>query len=102
MEDKVHINVTKYQLNPNKILVGYTGLWCNPCKKIKKYIEDSQSRKECPIISEEIITKVSFQENINKYIPFFEITTNDGTLLEKIQTSDSEIFTKFINSDEDF
>jgi thiol-disulfide isomerase/thioredoxin len=91
------VDLEIHKLNDDFYFLSYTAKWCGPCKRIKpcvnEYVNNLIFRKE--------ITQEEFQLKVNKYIPFFIVVHNykdpeNFDTVEKIQTSNSEEFTKFI------
>ena len=108
MADKKLINFVEYRLPKNYTLATYTAEWCNPCKRIKPHVlvvinglsglsglNGLDGHEIISIVSSEIIEKEEFKKNINPFIPFF-VLKNGNDIVDKIQTSDSEEFSKFI------
>ena len=60
------INVTKWSITDDRYFVAYTATWCNPCKKIKPFVEICMS-EHVLISMEDITVKPSYV----KFIPFF-------------------------------
>lgn len=78
------INVTKWLINDERYFVAYTATWCNPCKKIKPFVEICMS-EFTQISMDDITTK---PEHI-KFIPHFEIVPKNriGTLINHTDSS---------------
>ncbi len=78
------INVTKWLVTDERYFVAYTATWCNPCKKIKPFVEICMS-EFTQISIDDITTK---PEHI-KFIPHFEIVPKDkvGTVINHTDSS---------------
>lgn len=75
---------------------AYTAEWCNPCKRIKPKLIETMFVNNFDFILNEELTKTYVKKNINEYIPYFEIKSND-ILIDSIQTSNENTFMEFLN-----
>lgn len=95
--DKNIINLSIYEIEKDSIyLHTYTALWCNPCKRIKPKLIEIMSKHNYKLIEEKTIDKPFFKQNINDYVPFFELVKNNEKI-DSIQTSDELLFIQFLS-----
>ena len=91
------ITVQTFQVSEKYILFFYSGSWCKPCTNIKPYVYNNFKTKE---INNYEILKSDYQKDTNKYVPFFQIKTNENdkmNLVDSIQTSNPEHLNTFLN-----
>lgn len=85
--EKDLVEVCEYKLD-DKIVITYTATWCNPCKKIKPYLEEYLKNFEK--VYKENMKKVDYKQNIHPFIPYFVVNG------EGIQTSDPKNLKDFL------
>ncbi len=88
------ITVEEFKLNDMYNFVSCTAEWCGPCKRIKPHVLTFINKEK---LSELKIDQKKYQEEYNKYIPFFIIRDSTGKTLDSIQTSNRDEFTTFID-----
>ncbi len=93
--DKSKVNVTIYEINKNTCFYTYTATWCGPCKRIKPKVIEIMSKLGHKVLNQEIIEKTFFKENINEFVPFFVVKSDEKT--DSIQTSDELLLKQFLS-----
>jgi len=87
------VDIIKYNINGEKIVISYTATWCNPCKQIKPYLLNYLRKYK--IFDVDQIEKSKYKETIFQYVPFFEVYDILGSKLDSIQTSSEIVLKEF-------
>lgn len=89
------VNVQEYRASNGWILTAYTAEWCGPCRRIKptllNLVKDLQNTKNSELLKDE------YKEKIHPFVPYFLVTSEDGTVIQGIQTSDEILLTDFVD-----
>ena len=95
-DEKNIINFSVYEIDKYTQLHTYTATWCNPCKKIKPIVIEIMDIHNYKCIFEQQLDKIVFKKEINEFVPFFMIMKNSEKI-DHIQTSDQDLFKKFLS-----
>ncbi len=98
------IDLSVYEIDDDTQFHAYTATWCSPCKRIKPVLIETMAKYNYELVYQITVEKSKFKEEINNFIPFFQIVKRidpGSQIFEKIdsiQTSDTVKFNNFFGT----
>ena len=92
------IEITCYcNLDEKIAIISHTANWCTPCNNIKPVFTSLMNYWKKNVIYSNHYTLSQYREKYSNKIPYFEVTTERGVLLEGVQSSSPEVVTALLS-----